>query len=284
MIRLDTTEPSRWPGWQASAAGIRRVAPYRAALPPAAPAIQPGALVAQQPARGAVIRTQDLLSFDWSRLGGGFLGVLLQLGDSLPSSRPAALPAAADAAGAAPAAEQAVCAAAAGPQALSWQGLAACLRLGDGVLPCGLVFVWASKASVAPAVRLLGALGCKYVENLTWVQLGAGNRPLLRPGPLFNGSHATLLVGRRGEEKKAHLELRHQRTPDVIISPALRPGACPDAVYSMIETLLPDAGTAAKSGGQARLLELAFPPAGGLGPSGRPGWVTVVQTQGAGPA
>lgn len=56
------------------------------------------------------------------------------------------------------------------------------------------------------------------------------------------------------------------------------------AVYSMIETLLPDAGTAAKSGGQARLLELAFPPAGGLGPSGRPGWVTVVQTQGAGPA
>ena len=171
--------PCCYAGWQASAAGIRRVAPYRAALPPAAPAIQPGALVAQQPARGAVIRTQDLLSFDWSRLGGGFLGVLLQLGDSLPSSRPAALPAAADAAGAAPAAEQAVCAAAAGPQALSWQGLAACLRLGDGVLPCGLVFVWASKASVAPAVRLLGALGCKYVENLTWVQLGAGNRPLL---------------------------------------------------------------------------------------------------------
>lgn len=50
-----------------------------------------------------------------------------------------------------------------------------------------------------------------------------------RPGRLFNSSHATLLVGRRGDEKKAHLELRHQRTPDVIISPALPAGACPDA-------------------------------------------------------
>lgn len=52
----------------------------------------------------------------------------------------------------------------------------------------------------------------------------------------------------------------------------------------MIETLLPDAGAAAESGGRPRLLELAFPPAKGPGPHGRPGWITVVQTQGACPA
>ncbi|KAL4428095.1 hypothetical protein ABPG75_002184 [Micractinium tetrahymenae] len=281
VLRLDTTKPSRWPGWQASVVGIRRVAPYQPATGSATGAAsQPGSPAQQQqPAAGsAVVHTADLLSYDLDRLGVGFLGVLLQLGDSLLPNGRAALPAAAHSAGMEAAAGET-----AASQALSWQRLAACLRLGDGALPCGLVCVWASKAAVAPAIRLLGALGCKYVENLTWVQLGPDNKPLARPGPLFNSSHATLLVGRRGDEKKAHLELRHQRTPDVVISPALRPGACPDAVYSMIETLLPDVGAAARSGGRLRLLELVFPPAAGLGPGGRPGWITVVQAQGAVP-
>lgn len=219
VVRLDTTEPRQWPGgccdeapcplfraqqrnrpagrlqrqgkeacslpvpslscyswdagWQASVAGIRRI------LPPAV----------RQAAGGSVVHARDILTYDLSRFGGGFLGMLLQFGDSLPPDPPAALPAAAKAAGMPPASGQTGArTAAAAPHALSWQSLAACLRLGDGVLPCGLVFVWASKASVAPAVRLLGTLGCKYVENLTWVQLGPDNKALLvrteRPVPL----------------------------------------------------------------------------------------------------
>lgn len=92
----------------------------------------------------------------------------------------------------------------------------------------------------------------------------------------------------KGQESKGHLELRHQRTPDVIISPALPPGRCPEAVYSMIETLLPEsaackAAKSGSSGGPLRLLELSFNGSGSSGGGercGRPGWVRLVQSSG----
>ena len=79
-------------------------------------------------------------------------------------------------------------------------------------------------------------------------------------------------MARRGSEKEHHLELRHQRTPDVIFSPLTASRRCPDAARAMLETLLPDS-QAFRQGGQPRLLEIAVQ-GGSL--EGRAGWVTVV--------
>ena len=167
-------------------------------------------------------------------------------------------------------------------------------------------------------------------------------------GVLSCHSHMTLVLARRGGGGEQHLELRHQRTPDVVISPQLGAGRCPNAggpascaagrggggggaaavwgarqplpaalhstpsscaaspggaVYSMLETLLPDSQAYKQGGGSAslRLLvrgrpaeaaaracpaaaavsaasctlqELAFQ---GANLQGRPGWVTLAQ-------
>jgi hypothetical protein len=56
-----------------------------------------------------------------------------------------------------------------------------------------------------------------YVENLTWVQMTPANRFLRVPYSKFSTSHRTLLIFRRIVPEGKAIELRHQRTPDVIV-------------------------------------------------------------------
>lgn len=84
-------------------------------------------------------------------------------------------------------------------------------------------------------------------------------------------SKSELWYGRQGA---GDLELRHQRTADVIVGPAAAGAAIPEGVYAMIETLLTEAGLW-ESTGRCRLLELTWH--GQKSRQGRPGWVTVVQ-------
>ncbi|KAI3428742.1 hypothetical protein D9Q98_007565 [Chlorella vulgaris] len=257
LIRLDQgNDLTRWPGWQASAAGVRRVAAYRSAA--YAPGSDGGTGTCAK-----LVRTPDVLGYELSQLGGGFQGLLINLGDGSgltsqqleqQQQRLDGRPAAGDGS--------------------SVKGRAVLdmlcdrLQLGRDVMSCGLLFIWAAKGQAAAAVRFMTQQGFKYVENLTWLQLGPNNKPL-EASPLFRCSHRTLLMGRRVDAGSSRLELRHQRTPDVIASPALCDGQCPEAVYNMIETLLPEAGKAVKP----KLLELNL--CGGSG-SPRPGWIMVV--------
>lgn len=79
-------------------------------------------------------------------------------------------------------------------------------------------------------------------------------------------------MGRKGPPSA--LELRHQRTPDVIITPALPHGQRPQEAYTMLETLLHQA--ADRRGSEMCLLEIGFTSSEGM-EAGRTGWVTLLQ-------
>ncbi|KAJ1974711.1 hypothetical protein H4R35_003486 [Dimargaris xerosporica] len=124
----------------------------------------------------------------------------------------------------------------------------------------GMVFIWTHKALVPAVVDMMHSFGCRYVENLIWFKKSITNRPLNRPSPYFRYTKDTLLLFKRGDG----FDIRHQRTPDVVIDFA-RPKQDwiwydwvepkPDAIYDMIETMLPNAGYC-KATGHGRLLEL----------------------------
>jgi hypothetical protein len=112
--------------------------------------------------------------------------------------------------------------------------------------------------------------GFHYVENLTWVVLGAHHGALAAPSPLAARSHLTLMIYRRAGED---VDLRHQRSPDVVFDTVRRcraaPGyETPPAAWAAIETMLPGAtkGAALELWGSERA-------------GARPGWTTLVQKQ-----
>jgi hypothetical protein len=106
--------------------------------------------------------------------------------------------------------------------------------------------MWVEKEHIPAALKVMKKWKFEYVENLAWVQKHVNNRFVEKDWPYFTKSKLTLLICRRG---KGGLELRHQRNPDVVFD-ALRftkedEGGTredkPASVYTMIETLLPDA-------------------------------------------
>lgn len=210
------------------------------------PYIPPGP--APTPPPGALVFAPDLLRFDFATLGAGaFSGAIVNAplaGDPALGVTPTQL---------------------------------AAMALPDCLAPDAIVCVWASKAAVGETVAAMAkAWDCKYVENLTWVHLGPGGAVARAPAPLAAASHATLVMGRRG---KGALELRHQRSPDVIVEPALGAGRFPDGVREMLETLLPEGKGGSDGGGGGaqrapRFLEVAFH---GAEPGARPGWAKLVQ-------
>ncbi|KAI9259424.1 hypothetical protein BDA99DRAFT_439941 [Phascolomyces articulosus] len=114
-------------------------------------------------------------------------------------------------------------------------------------LSAGLVFMWTHKLLQADVVRMMDALDCKYVENLVWFKKSINNTVLDEPSPYISSSKEILLMFKKGDG----FELRHQRSPDVIIDFELPSQQWikeeftepkPQQVYDMIETLLPRAG------------------------------------------
>jgi len=171
------------------------------------------------------------------------------------------------------------------------------------LVPSGYAFVWCPKSAVLKLTKQMYAWGFSYVENLTWVQLApcaaiaadASAAPGTPPQcssksssttssssssylpPLVARSHETLMIYRKGAED---VELRHQRSPDVVFDAADAGGGgagaggasgcpvgfgMPPAVYSTIETMLPRA--------RGAMLELWCGGRAGK----RAGWTRVVQ-------
>ncbi|CAO3698124.1 unnamed protein product [Rhizopus stolonifer] len=116
-----------------------------------------------------------------------------------------------------------------------------------GHMSAGLVFVWTHKLIQADLVRMMYTIDCKYVENLVWFKKSVNNVHLDNPSPYISSTKEILLMFKKGEG----VELRHQRSPDVIIDFEVPTDQWisheytepkPPAVYDMIETLLPKAG------------------------------------------
>lgn len=231
----------------------------------------------------------------------------------------------------------------AGPGRITSTQLTALIPLGDKhILSTGILCIWAKKGSQLKEVfRCLKGWGFTYVENLTWVQLTPAGKIVVHnninnntegggeqdgDGDLYMhvaeadsntahtttstshinvacSAHTTLIMAKKQSNKET-LELRHQRTCDVMLSPHLGGHQVPDDVRVMLETLLPDAGIDRVGGGgkkkksssidydgasirndqqqqqqqPLRLLELAF-----QGPdpieTGRRGWFKIIQQQ-----
>ncbi|KAI9309093.1 hypothetical protein BJ944DRAFT_254219 [Cunninghamella echinulata] len=111
----------------------------------------------------------------------------------------------------------------------------------------GIIFVWTHKLIQADVVRVMYSLDCRYVENLVWFKKSINNMMLDQPSPYISSTKEILLMFKKGDI----LEIRHQRSPDVIIefeppvSQWIREEYTvpkPAAVFDMIETLLPRAG------------------------------------------
>ncbi|KAK3266963.1 hypothetical protein CYMTET_24452 [Cymbomonas tetramitiformis] len=194
--------------------------------------IQP--YTAHQPAEagGPVIAAPDLLEYNYEVLGGGFLGVLLSppLVDALPASG------------------------AGGTPMLTSTQLARLPFGGGVVIPCGLVFVEVPhKEHIPEMVKCMDSWGFRYVESCTRVWLGTDNSFLQQEAPYFRRSHSTVLIGRKGDT----LELRHQRSPDVVVEHRREEDTgMAHSIKEMIEILLPEANPNRTS--TPRLLELCW--------------------------
>ncbi len=258
IIRLD--KEKNLPGWVA-----REVTPY---LPPKNSLGDPLGAAATTAVEGSkIIPTKDILTFDFASLGSGTItGVVIN----------------------APLSDD--------PQTGVTISQLTTLPLTDCLATDAIVCLWATKQHVGQAVNCMAkAWGCKYVENLTWVHIAPNGDVAKGPSTLTRTSHSTLLMGRRGG---GELELRHQRSPDVIVEPVRGGGKFPDSVREMMETLLPEAkhgGKQQKKGSKtqppppppenslkkeegiknkARFLEISFH---GAEPGVRSGWVKLVQ-------
>lgn len=130
----------------------------------------------------------------------------------------------------------------------------------------GMLFIWAEKELISEILDHFEGQGFEYVENMVYVMLDADKKQSVER---FNNTDATPAIGRESyrfirkghktllflrrswakqnktsSENKVPLELRHQRTGDVVfdwIDPA-NPFKKPEYyVYKLIETLLPKA-------------------------------------------
>ncbi|KAG2486878.1 hypothetical protein HYH03_014472 [Edaphochlamys debaryana] len=134
--------------------------------------------------------------------------------------------------------------------------------------PRGFIMVWAHKGLLHGVCRVMAAWGYAYIENLTWVHLNPANGIAKQHGRFFKRSHTTLLMFRKEGEGR-DIELRHQRSPDVVFDcvRSLPGGAgwqVPGEVMTTVETMLPTA--------KGALLEL-WAPRGAR----RPGWDHVTE-------
>ena len=168
------------------------------------------------------------------------------------------------------------------------------LNLSRKVLPTGIVFVWVKKTQIGRVISALETHDLYYVENLCWVKEQTSNTFVESQSPYFRETHETLLIFRRGHisptGKHYHdkLELRHQRTEDVVFDFVTDKHSMPgkgraDGVdtkpdgflQKLVERMLPRAFLTAGGEGKyprGRLLELWASPW-----SKAKGWTTVVQ-------
>jgi len=117
------------------------------------------------------------------------------------------------------------------------------LKISETIIPNGLIFIWTETEFIPAIMQLMNEWNFTYVENFVWVKRFA-NLQILKQGteakPLRR-SKMTLLMFRTHNDE--HLELRHQRNPDVIFDILHHDEDLleekPKFIYDVIETLLP---------------------------------------------
>mmetsp|Transcript_7895 Transcript_7895/g.10684 ORF Transcript_7895/g.10684 Transcript_7895/m.10684 type:complete len:261 (+) Transcript_7895:45-827(+) len=142
------------------------------------------------------------------------------------------------------------------------------------ICPIGFIFIWVDKALLSDVVYLMEKLNYAYVENLTYVMLLPNNSMHCGDSPYLPLSHRTLLIFRCKVLEGKSIELRHQRSPDVVMDVMVSSEdgkrlKQPEAVYKAIETLLPKGYDGTCNG---QFLELWAEKE-----YTRPGWTTVHQ-------
>ncbi|KAK3277794.1 hypothetical protein CYMTET_14222 [Cymbomonas tetramitiformis] len=129
------------------------------------------------------------------------------------------------------------------------------------IVPLGFIFIWIDKTVLEEVMNLMYKWNYVYVENLTWVQMLTNNKFLQSESKYVSQSHQTLYIFRRAISGKDPIELRHQRSPDVVLSyvqsvtDGRRTEEVPQ-VYKTIETLLPLSQQNFKKGDHGQFLEL----------------------------
>jgi len=146
----------------------------------------------------------------------------------------------------------------------------------------GFIFVWTDKEFLDVVIDHFAQHQFTYIENLVWAQVQPSQRQSTVPYPYFSRSKAHLLMFRKAdptgpfaskeEEENARLDLRHQRTADIVMKPEnsnlKEYDDKPDAVYRMVETLVPGS-----TFDKPRFVEIWA-----SRPHARRGWVTLYDT------
>lgn len=134
------------------------------------------------------------------------------------------------------------------------------------LVPYGFIFVWTPKELVHPVCKLMQTHGYAYIENLTWVWMEPNNTIAKEDSEYVRRSHLTLYMF-RAIDRIQNIELRHQRSPDVIFDYQKDGDMCPLETYSYIEILLPQS--------KGKLVELW----GTVEENDRPGWAVVTEQE-----
>ncbi|KAM3131948.1 hypothetical protein pb186bvf_015961 [Paramecium bursaria] len=148
------------------------------------------------------------------------------------------------------------------------------LDLNNVLMNHGIVFIWSEKTKLNEMIDCFEEKGFVYIENLVVVQLNQkqvhseitkykdipyDNQSIMdninvlqekvnlnqivqkKPYQIFNRSKQVLVMFRRFDEQKTPLELRHQRTSDVVFDLCDQPFSekTKEYLYKLIETLLP---------------------------------------------
>eukprot|EP00347_Sterkiella_histriomuscorum_P002955 403366155 len=138
----------------------------------------------------------------------------------------------------------------------------------------GILFIWVEKEYIMDVCKFLEDQNFFYIENMCWIMLDENMREEVEKTRLqdatpafvrenytyFKKSKKTLLMFRRlSTDVNNKLELRHQRTGDVVFDwkDTINPHSKPQYyTYKLIETLLPKAMVDLKKQPHLRMIEL----------------------------
>ena len=156
----------------------------------------------------------------------------------------------------------------------------------------GLLFIWTKKEYLCDMIDYIESLEenstIKYVENLVWVKLEKKIETNTNPenpfdindifhkgnSEYFTNSHMTLLMFKKEKNPNVKIELRHQRTSDVVFDiydKEMNVNYSPNEfIYKMIEILLPKANISEEPKGELKMLEIYA-----MKNSNRRGWIHI---------
>ena len=156
----------------------------------------------------------------------------------------------------------------------------------------GLLFIWTKKEYLCDMIDYIESLEenstIKYVENLVWVKLEKKIETNTNPenpfdindifhkgnSEYFTNSHMTLLMFKKEKNPNVKIELRHQRTSDVVFDiydKERNVNYSPNEfIYKMIEILLPKANISEEPKGELKMLEIYA-----MKNSNRRGWIHI---------